>query len=838
MSTQSGSFNVGDSDASGSRVEEENEESYSACVRLVNYIVKGWMSPLDSADDRMRKRLGVPLSMVVCTTQILLGLKNIFLGPFFLTLNLARTVVLMSLLLYSRVTGVFPRPFVEFAVGFYAIFYSFVGDVWDYGTEDIWSTSILLTDVLLLFRCRQAALRAMVSFTVVFLIVKTTEEAIRFGLYDWVDWGQTTTQKPEAKGLGWLSTTLSVRLIVFLGDFAMTQRFVLGLKEEQQHATQAVELAQLIADALVEFDLNKAEMLVRKSKDTKLTCAFRALLSNLHVYRPFLPDALFTSITDPYDESTPLRERMCPPGVDEKDVTIVFTDIESSTHIWETYTFAMEQSMLIHNTIMRQCTRLSNGYEVKTIGDAFMVSFSSAQEAIFFCFEAQCRLLNVCWPEGLGNHKLCKPISSEGNLYWNGLRVRMGVHKGPAQLDVNPVTQRADYMGLTVNQASRVEAASVGGGIVITDDVYFSLSLTDNSLGGPPLHHEMGLTLLRGVGEVNLHLLTPFLLASRHSELIKLIEKKTKKLDNEILVKRWRSSTTTTTKDRLRLTRATAVTARVDFSCLSEQSSVADGANLLLGCLLDSSERSEGLVSSVFGSCITVVWNAGKRCTMHVAQAANYVLSCNRLLETKNKSYLTRNTFGMYTGAVFHGVLGPSRQRFVTVLGHAIDMTYALSDCAVELGTFCLLAGESSAAQDPTFGLHTRPVDTWIFTSGKELIYQLNMKTFIKAQGAWNLYTDVIPDDWGKLFWDAFLSEDVETMKLLAPDCDVVSYILQILKKEKSLPRLKREGLGSPFITPEQVENSSFATSSVARTTVRLCSLSPMTTVELYSDLL
>ena len=64
------------------------------------------------------------------------------------------------------------------------------------------------------------------------------------------------------------------------------------------------------------------------------------------------------------------------------EISIVFTDIKGSTQLWETDQAAMRSSIKLHNEIMRRQLRIIGGYEVKTEGDAFMVSFPTATSAL------------------------------------------------------------------------------------------------------------------------------------------------------------------------------------------------------------------------------------------------------------------------------------------------------------------------------------------------------------------------------------------------------------------------------------------------------------------------
>lgn len=78
-------------------------------------------------------------------------------------------------------------------------------------------------------------------------------------------------------------------------------------------------------------------------------------------------------------------------------VALVFTDIRNSTALWETNP-GMQNAMRIHHELMRRLIRAFDGYEVKTEGDAFMVSFFSVTSAVLWCFTVQLELLRADWP--------------------------------------------------------------------------------------------------------------------------------------------------------------------------------------------------------------------------------------------------------------------------------------------------------------------------------------------------------------------------------------------------------------------------------------------------------
>ncbi|KAI9738841.1 MAG: cysteinyl-tRNA synthetase [Cirrosporium novae-zelandiae] len=153
------------------------------------------------------------------------------------------------------------------------------------------------------------------------------------------------------------------------------------------------------------------------------------------------------------------------------DVAIIFTDIKSSTALWETHPIAMRSAIKTHNDLMRRQLRNIGGYEVKTEGDAFMVSFQTATSALLWCFSMQNHLLDAEWPREILNCDSAKEVTdNDGNIIYRGLSVRMGIHWGAPVCELDPITKRMDYFGPMVNRASRISAVADGGQITVSGD--------------------------------------------------------------------------------------------------------------------------------------------------------------------------------------------------------------------------------------------------------------------------------------------------------------------------------------------------------------------------------
>jgi adenylate cyclase len=151
-----------------------------------------------------------------------------------------------------------------------------------------------------------------------------------------------------------------------------------------------------------------------------------------------------------------LQQEIEPP---QGQIAIVFTDIVNSTHLWETNP-SMPTAIKMHHNLMRRQLRLDGGYEVKTEGDSFMVSFQTVTAAILL----EC-------PDGNVVH------DSEGNIVQRGLRVRMGIHWGGPQCERDPITRRMDYYGPMVNRAARINASADGGQLMASQDVIYEIEL-------------------------------------------------------------------------------------------------------------------------------------------------------------------------------------------------------------------------------------------------------------------------------------------------------------------------------------------------------------------------
>ncbi|KJE94051.1 hypothetical protein CAOG_04748 [Capsaspora owczarzaki ATCC 30864] len=210
-----------------------------------------------------------------------------------------------------------------------------------------------------------------------------------------------------------------------------------------------------------------------------------------------------------------LGEEVAPPT---GKLTLVCTDIKNSTMLWEACEEGMRDAVKNHNALMRRLLRLYSGYEVKTEGDAFMVSFEHAIDALRWCLTAQIQLLEMELPQEI--RSACREENGpDGELLFRGISVRMGIYTGLPDCEPDPLTGRMDYFGPVVNRAAAVSSLADGGQVVISDSAWQEVSERLDELGeglAPPRVDDLGLIKLKGLEtKENVRLILPPSLRAR-----------------------------------------------------------------------------------------------------------------------------------------------------------------------------------------------------------------------------------------------------------------------------------------------------------------------------------
>lgn len=141
------------------------------------------------------------------------------------------------------------------------------------------------------------------------------------------------------------------------------------------------------------------------------------------------------------DERPDLHRAAAPDGT----VTILFSDIEGSTALNDSVGDTRWMELLReHNEIVRREVGLHHGYEVKTIGDAFMVAFRSAKEALSCATAIQ------------------RAFAKRNETAEQPIRIRIGLHTGEL------VREGDDFFGRHVNFAARVASQAEAGEVLVS----------------------------------------------------------------------------------------------------------------------------------------------------------------------------------------------------------------------------------------------------------------------------------------------------------------------------------------------------------------------------------
>ncbi len=152
--------------------------------------------------------------------------------------------------------------------------------------------------------------------------------------------------------------------------------------------------------------------------------------------------------------------------------TILFTDVEGSTALTQRLGDAKARELLReHERMVREALKAHGGSEVKTMGDGFMASFSSATKALECAIAMQ------------------RAFAEHNESAKEPIRVRVGLNAG------EPIAEDDDLFGTAVNEAARITAAA-GGGEVLVSNVVRELAK-----GKDFLFADRGETSLKGFDE-------------------------------------------------------------------------------------------------------------------------------------------------------------------------------------------------------------------------------------------------------------------------------------------------------------------------------------------------
>lgn len=194
--------------------------------------------------------------------------------------------------------------------------------------------------------------------------------------------------------------------------------------------------------------------------DTAIRTAIEPII--LEVHRQYLLRALLEDVVGRLEAA----ERQSPPGTIE--VAILFVDLSSFTPLTYLHGDQMAAEVIDRfEGLVRTLVLDHRGMLVKQIGDEFMLAFRHTADSLSFALA------------------LDQAVQREESFP----AIRIGIHAGPV------IFRTGDYVGNTVNIASRITSAVAPGEIVFTEVVAGVAEKAEIPV------EEVGMRLLRGVSD-------------------------------------------------------------------------------------------------------------------------------------------------------------------------------------------------------------------------------------------------------------------------------------------------------------------------------------------------
>ena len=721
----------------------------------------------DTEETRHKKRITVTACLAI--TSVACGSAVVSELTLYIILLFILGFKSLLLLLKWFITKQIPdRDIAVFLILWLAmVLYNDILQVSEMGTP-FWPAAVVLLDISLICKLPYSVTTSLVLAVCVHLVVTGIEQGTRFGLYDVVGGTKMRYHKgcfnitpeeieatPCKVPFHHAGPSSILYMSIFLLDYYATRSFAMGMFIEKAKLQASVSLAETVVAALVRFDLEEAATCIGNEEYTPLSEVLNKMLQNLHQYRPYLPDSLFELSEETFHVS------VSPP---QDQAAILFTDLKSSTAIWEASPDAMKRALKMHNNIIRSCLGDYGGYEVKTIGDAFMVAFEDMTSGCSFAMAVQEKIMSTTWPT-----ELILPDNFISNG-WNGLVLRIGIHFGEVTTEVSKLSGRTDYFGRTVNRAARLEGACTPGGIAISN------SMLDQMPCAGGWYHENTAEILKGIDENPVEI-TLFQLNETKNRVPSMLENSSV------------GSTVSFSTPGSPLARAgkkgSATTCTVRLA-ISDVHRAIHGVNNALSRAISCLERTEGSIIAVVSSFITIGWNTVRATPTHVENSVRFTSLMYSTFSSPGEIFI-----GLSSSPVHCGTVGTKEQRFVTVFGDCVAACGLLCQACYDIGAFALCTAETIK------DFPVRPVDRWkLNTNDDEIttidIYELNAPE-LKSCLCSSLLNDSLDNTaftewgWSKSYWTAFNNKDWETIKKQSTRSRVLRCVADMLRSGSSL---------------------------------------------------
>ena len=718
--------------------------------KMIAWVLSRFYVPNENAILKRRKDLVITVGLATIVISVLFMVFQrptmLELGPIAIMFVLISTCVII---IHCYFTKELPETHIEILLTIYIVG-TMMTDIYasSYMSPKVWPICLLVLDVSVVCRLPKQFCRFGAGLVVVYLVSDMLESRYRFGLYDMPGTAQMSNRIEslhcigfgQSKDLSGLPCSVnSVQFNIYSMFICMVilhqsfiESFSNSVTNEKLKLQKSIVLAETVVSELIRLDLENATSWIETDAENPLAGVLSQLIGNLHDYRPYIPDSLFDIHTG---EGDIVSTRQDVPGITSGIATIVFTDIKSSTFTWEASPDAMKRALRIHNLIIRKAISQFYGYEVKTIGDSFMVAFETMLQGCRFGMAVQQGLQVANWPTDL---RVPDEHQQEG---WTGLMARIGICCGEVEVEYNDLWGRSDYFGRTVNKAARLEGVGIPGAVTICASQLYLIEGEDWHINH--LRREM-----KGIPETDIAVLRRN--SNGQSLLICSCPSTTGSSDaSSDNMNLCPQASIDFGSMNLKAKRRHLTVAKV--SQFSELEDPLNEVNQWISQVIQLMERTEGTVTAVFGANLIIGWNTVRQVLEHLEKSLRFCSFIQNVLEN-------HFTMGICYGRAICGMVGTNTQKFVTIIGSCVNVSVRLCQAAYDMGVPALVN-----KSDPQYKRLFRPVDIW--DDGMQ-VNQLRVAA-LKAFFLRKVGDPVVQDDdwgWSEAYSEAFFKGDSQAI--------------------------------------------------------------------------
>jgi class 3 adenylate cyclase len=250
--------------------------------------------------------------------------------------------------------------------------------------------------------------------------------------------------------LGWSQAEAAGRLANFIRE-STTQELMSVAFEAIEQFDASEELAQVKSPTLIMHrqGIPLPDISVARELASRIPGAQLAMLAG-QAMMPLTPEDI-ELVGDMFDEF--LGQTQGAQADSGGFRTILFTDVEGSTALTDRLGDSAARALLReHERMTREQLKAHGGAEVKTMGDGFMASFSSATKALECAVAIQ------------------RAFSEHNQSAGEPINVRIGLNAGEPIAEDDP-GGRGDLFGTAVNMAARIAAKAAGQEILASNVV-------------------------------------------------------------------------------------------------------------------------------------------------------------------------------------------------------------------------------------------------------------------------------------------------------------------------------------------------------------------------------